>query len=97
MNPGEDYHVFLTPRGECEGLYVADARSGSFDVRELHHGSSSAAFDYRIVAKRRGYENKRLEEVNPSAGRVERHVWSGHRPAGRKLPLLGKVDAPAPH
>ena len=40
--------------------------AGSFDVRELHHGSSSAAFDYRIVAKRRGYENKRLEEVNPS-------------------------------
>lgn len=63
VNSAIDYHVFLTPRGECEGLYVANLTPSGFEVRELHHGSSNVAFDYRIVAKRAGYENQRLEDV----------------------------------
>jgi hypothetical protein len=55
--------VFLTPRGECEGLYVTNLTPSGFEVRELHHGSSNVAFDYRIVAKRAGSENLRLEDV----------------------------------
>jgi hypothetical protein len=62
VNTGVDYHVFLTPRGECEGLYVANATAGGFEVRELHRGSSSVTFDYRIVALRKGYENIRLAD-----------------------------------
>jgi hypothetical protein len=31
-------------------------------VRELGGGKSSIGFDYRIMAKRKGYENIRLEE-----------------------------------
>jgi hypothetical protein len=63
VNTAIDYHVFLTPRGECEGLYVSNLTASGFEVRELHHGSSNVAFDYRIVAKRAGYENQRLEDV----------------------------------
>jgi hypothetical protein len=63
VNTTTDYHVFVTPRGECEGLYVANLTASGFEVRELHHGTSSTAFDYRIVAKRAGYENQRLEDV----------------------------------
>jgi len=63
VNTAIDYHVFLTPRGECEGLYVTNLTPSGFEVRELHHGSSNIAFDYRIVAKRAGYENQRLEDV----------------------------------
>jgi len=63
VNTTTDYHVFLTPRGECGGLYVANTTPTGFEVRELRHGSSSVAFDYRIVAKRAGYENQRLEDV----------------------------------
>ena len=33
----------------------------SFEVRELGGGDASIAFDYRIVAKRLGYEDVRLE------------------------------------
>ncbi|SPF43848.1 hypothetical protein SBA1_500001 [Candidatus Sulfotelmatobacter kueseliae] len=62
VNTGTDYHVFLTPRGECEGLYIAEVTSGAFTVRELHHGASSVSFDYRIVARRKGYENVRLAD-----------------------------------
>jgi len=63
VNTTLEYHVFLTPNGDCKGLYVANKSAGSFEVRELGGGTSSIAFDYRIVAKRSGYENVRLEDV----------------------------------
>ncbi|MGA8029286.1 MAG: hypothetical protein WB992_19265, partial [Bryobacteraceae bacterium] len=62
VNTAMDYHVFVTPRGECEGLYVTNATPQGFEVRELHHGSSNIAFDYRIVAHRQGYETIRLAD-----------------------------------
>jgi hypothetical protein len=67
VNSGVGYHVFLTPKGECEGLYVANEDGEGFDVRELRHGKSSVAFDYRIVAKRKGYETVRMEDLTPQA------------------------------
>ncbi len=46
------YHVFVTPEGDCRGLYVREA-AASFEVRELSDGKSSVAFSYRIVGRRR--------------------------------------------
>jgi len=59
----EEYHVFLTPKGDCKGLYVIAETASGFEVRESGGGSSSLAFDYRIVAKRRGFEAQRLVDV----------------------------------
>jgi len=56
------YLVFLTPNGECQGLYISRKDRDSFEVRELRGGTSNITFDYRIVAKRRGYEDVRFEE-----------------------------------
>jgi hypothetical protein len=67
VNLGIDYHVFLTPLGDCNGLYVAEKTSTGFTVRELNGGISDIAFDYRIVAKRMGYEDARMELSNLSA------------------------------
>jgi len=47
-----DYKVFLTPEGDCRGLYVR-RRAASFDVREFGGGKSSVTFSYRIVGRRR--------------------------------------------
>jgi hypothetical protein len=63
VNTGVEYHVFLTPDGDCKGLYVSAKSSGGFDVRELGGGASSISFEYRIMAKRKGYENVRLVDV----------------------------------
>jgi len=63
VNTATDYHVFLTPKGECNGLYVTNENAGGFEVRELGHGKSAVAFDYRIVAHRKGYENLRLADA----------------------------------
>jgi hypothetical protein len=62
VNTALDYHVFLTPNGDCKGLYIAQKSTTSFIVRELGGGNSSIAFDYRIMAKRKGYENIRLAD-----------------------------------
>ena len=62
VNTGSDYHVFLTPEGECRGLYVSNKSASAFEVHELGGGQSNVAFAYRIVALRRGYENLRLED-----------------------------------
>ena len=67
---GADYHVFLTPRGDCEGLYVAQQSPESFEVRELRGGSTRVAFHYRIVARRLGYEKVRMKEVRADAAEL---------------------------
>jgi hypothetical protein len=62
VNTEMEYHVFLTPNGDCKGLYVSQKTPTSFEVRELGGGTSSIAFDYRIMAKRKGYESIRLAD-----------------------------------
>jgi hypothetical protein len=47
------YHVFVTPEGDCRGLYVRGKTAASFEVRELGGGGSGVAFSYRIVGRRR--------------------------------------------
>jgi hypothetical protein len=63
VNGQAGYHVFLTPEGDCDGLYIANKTATSFEVRELKSGTSSVAFDYRIVAHRKGFESSRLPDV----------------------------------
>jgi len=63
VNTKTEYHVFITPNGESEGLYVVNKTAGGFEVREQHGGHSNIGFDYRIVGHRMGYENVRMEDV----------------------------------
>jgi hypothetical protein len=60
VNTAVEYHVFLTPKGDCKGLYVTNETITGFEVKELGGGASSVAFDYRVVALRKGYEDVRL-------------------------------------
>jgi hypothetical protein len=85
VNTRVEYHVYVTPDGECEGLYVTARTASGFEVRELHQGKSNVAFDYRIIALRRGYETKRLEDVTHATPRanieIPRPVYA--RPVAR--------------
>ncbi len=72
VNGELDYHVFLTPNGECEGLYVAHKTGQGFEIRELHGGHSNIAFDYRIMARRKGFEHVRMEDVSASFAQMKR-------------------------
>jgi hypothetical protein len=48
---------------DCNGTAVIRGTTG-FDVVELLNGTGSASFSYRVVAKRRGYEQRRLEQLS---------------------------------
>ncbi len=63
VNTAADYRVFPVPDGDCNGLYIAQKTATGFVVRELGGGKSNVAFDYRVVARRRGYENVRMADV----------------------------------
>jgi hypothetical protein len=62
VNTGLEYHVFLTPNGDCKGLYVSQKTATSFEVHEMGGGASSVSFDYRVVALRKNFENIRLQD-----------------------------------
>jgi hypothetical protein len=64
VNLEEEYHVFVTPL--CQEpvlLFVTDKSATGFTVQgvTLDGESAACAFDYRVVAKRLGYEDLRLE------------------------------------
>jgi hypothetical protein len=62
VNTGAQYHVFLTPRSvDTQGLAVVAQDAEGFIVREAQGGRGNYEFDYRIMAKVRGYEHTRLE------------------------------------
>ena len=59
------YHVFITPEGDCRGLYLHGKTAASFEVRELGGGKSSVAFSYRVVGRRRDItRHRRFAEID---------------------------------
>jgi hypothetical protein len=89
INTGVEYHIFLTPNGDCKGLYVAEKSATSFVIKELGGGTSSIAFDYRIMAKRKSFENLRLADVTKSFTIRNRPVKSAanakHLPSAQSI------------
>jgi hypothetical protein len=80
VNTEMDYKVFPAPNGDCKGLYITNKTQTSFEVRELGGGTSSVAFDYRIMAKRKGYENIRLADRTKQTVDVRAQVKKMRRP-----------------
>jgi hypothetical protein len=68
-----NYLVFLTPEGDCRGLYVAQKTGSAFTVQELQGGRSTLQFDYRIVAKPYGDDASRLPMTDVRPATVPRH------------------------
>lgn len=59
----EPYMVFLTPKGDSNGLYVINPTAAGFEVRENRGGTSTLAFSYRIVARPYGQHATRLQMI----------------------------------
>ena len=55
--------VFVQMNSDAS-VYVVKGTTG-FDVIEDANGTSNGAFDYRVVAKRKGYESLRMESATP--------------------------------
>lgn len=74
VNTDLDYHVFLTPSGDCKGLFVTRKSPTSFEVHELGDGTSGVTFDYRIIAKRKNYENLRLTDLTEQYRKLDQQL-----------------------
>jgi hypothetical protein len=94
VNTEIEYHVFLTPNGDCKGLYVSQKGPTSFEVRELGGGTSSIAFDYRIMAKRKGYESVRLADKTSQFGKEAIERRKARRPVRPSAPPSASVAQP---
>jgi hypothetical protein len=92
VNAATEYHVFLTPKGDCEGLYVANETPQGFEVRELRGGHSGVSFDYRIMARRKGYETIRLADVTEQFRQPPFNRGAAPVP----IPQPGALDATTP-
>jgi hypothetical protein len=62
VNTEQEYLVFLTPYGDCKGLYVTHRTANAFEVHELGGGTASLSFGYRVTALRRKYESVRFAD-----------------------------------
>jgi hypothetical protein len=58
VNLDEPYHVFIQTYANAD-VYVADRTREAFEV-SLRDGDQKAEFSYRLVAKRKGFEEDRL-------------------------------------
>ena len=61
--------VFVQLNDDCKGVYVVKGLE-AFDVIENDNGSSNAKFSYRIIAKRKKYENKRFEPFKVNLSKI---------------------------
>lgn len=80
ISASQPYLVFVTPDGDTNGLYVTGKTMQDFEVREVRGGTSSLAFDYRIVARPANDATPRMTLVRslPQGARLHR---SPARPA----------------
>ena len=88
VNTSEEYQVFLTPYGDCKGLYLINRSANSFEVHELGGGKATLNFEYRITALRRNYEIVRFADYTESEKlhrllreRTKPVAAGSHRPA----------------
>jgi hypothetical protein len=72
LDPAQSYHVFVTPEGDSNGLYVTGLTRSGFTVRENHNGTASVAFSYRIVGASRHVGPQRPIHTPASVLRMER-------------------------
>jgi hypothetical protein len=82
-----DYHVFLTPEGDCRGLYVSHKTATGFEVREFGDGQSNIAFSYRVVALRQGYQSVRLADMTQAVEKVKTSIPKPLATPGLRLSL----------
>lgn len=81
-----DYHVFLSPEGDCRGLCVSRRTRHGFEVREVQRGTSTVQFSYRIVARRRGVTAPRFKRLRPFKAAALLRLKRIKRPALTALP-----------
>lgn len=75
----------VTPRGECNGLYIFRSSNKELEVREMGGGKSAVEFDYFVQAVRSGYENVPVVQDKTAAPEGYKGKGSGAMDIGAKI------------
>lgn len=76
----EGLTVQVTPRQDCNGLYVAEVTTRRIVVRELQGGTSNARFDFFINGVRAGYKDFKVLNSASELGLAEVRKPERERP-----------------
>jgi hypothetical protein len=79
MSDKAEYAVFLTPEGECNGLYVSKKEFYGFEVKELNNGKSNIRFSWQVKAIRIGDEETPVLEEPAPTEPEKREEWEAKR------------------
>jgi len=79
MSDKTEYAVFLTPEGECNGLYVSKKEFYGFEVKELNNGKSNIRFSWHVKAIRIGDEETPVLEEPAPTEPEKREEWEAKR------------------
>jgi hypothetical protein len=96
-NPDVGLTAQVTPRGDCNGLYVASLTTDEIVVRELGGGTSDVPFDFLVHGLRIGFEEisivqeKQREAYIPSM--AEHRALYQRRPELRQFNALERFKA----
>ena len=93
INVDQDHplKVYITPEGDCMGVYVTNKSANGFDVVELQGGQSNVPFSWQIVATRAN------EEFVLKDGTIEISDYSQRfRPAPGPMETIEHSSQPSP-
>jgi hypothetical protein len=85
-NPDIGLTAYLTPRGDCKGLYVASLSTSELVVKELQGGTSDVAFDFIVYGLRIGFEEVCIVREKTMESYIPSMVY--HRDQYNKYPEL---------
>jgi hypothetical protein len=91
------YHVFLSPRGETDGVYVADQSPSGFEIRARRTTASAVPVDWRVVARRKGLPDAhRLARFTPPPPAPRPAPRRFERPKLPPVPVVRTPKTPPP-
>jgi hypothetical protein len=90
-NPDIGLTAHLTPRGDCEGLYVESLTTGEMVVRELRGGNSDVTFDYIVYGLRIGFEEASIVQEKEREAPIPSMKY--HRDLYEQKPELRQYNA----
>jgi hypothetical protein len=90
-NPDIGLTAHITPRGECEGLYVASLTTSEMVVKEMRGGNSNVEFDYLICGLRIGFEEASVVQEKTQEAYIP--SMNDHRDLYGRYPELRQYNA----
>ncbi len=90
-NPDIGLTAHVTPREDCNGVYVAELSAETVVVRELRDGASDCAFDYMVYGLRIGFESSSIVQEKEREAYIP--SMADHRELYERRPDLERFSA----